>query len=55
MAGPAAREYGDNDENRANRQSLNKEIEVLARSTNAEIATREVRHFRKCAGFRTPG
>jgi methyl-accepting chemotaxis protein len=37
--GPAAREYGDNDENRANRQSLNKEIEVLARSTNAEIAT----------------
>jgi methyl-accepting chemotaxis protein len=36
--GPAAREYGDNDENRANRQSLNKEIEVLARSTNAEIA-----------------
>lgn len=37
--GPAAREYGDNDENRANRQSLNKEIEALARSTNAEIAT----------------
>lgn len=37
--GPAAREYGDNDENRANRQALNKEIEALARSTNAEIAT----------------
>jgi methyl-accepting chemotaxis protein len=37
--GPAAREYGDNDENRANRQSLNKEIEALATSTNAEIAT----------------
>jgi methyl-accepting chemotaxis protein len=33
----AAREFGDNDENRANRQSLNKEVEVLARSTNAEI------------------
>jgi methyl-accepting chemotaxis protein len=37
--GPAAREYGDNDENRANRQALNKEIEALATSTNAEIAT----------------
>ena len=37
--GPAAREYGDNDENRANRQTLNKEIEALARSTNAEITT----------------
>ncbi len=37
--GPAAREYGDNDENRANRQALNKEIEALARSTNAEITT----------------
>ena len=33
----AARELGDNDENRANRQSLNKEVEVLARSTSAEI------------------
>jgi len=37
--GPAAREFGDNDENRANRQSLNKEVDVLARSTNAEITT----------------
>jgi methyl-accepting chemotaxis protein len=37
--GPAAREFGDNDDNRANRQSLNKEIEVLARSTNAEITS----------------
>jgi methyl-accepting chemotaxis protein len=37
--GPAAREYGDNDENRTNRQSLNKEIEALAKSTNAEIAS----------------
>jgi methyl-accepting chemotaxis protein len=35
----AARELGDNDENRANRQSLNKEVEVLARSTSAEITT----------------
>lgn len=35
----AAREFGDNDENRANRQSLNKEVEVLARSTNAEITS----------------
>ena len=35
--GPAARELGDNDANRANRQSLNKEVEALARSTNAEI------------------
>jgi methyl-accepting chemotaxis protein len=33
----AARELGDNDENRANRQNLNKEVEVLARSTSAEI------------------
>src|SRR6476469_6495157 len=33
----AARELGDNDENRANRQSLNKEVEVLAKSTSAEI------------------
>jgi methyl-accepting chemotaxis protein len=37
--GPAAREFGDNDDNRANRQSLNKEVEVLARSTNAEITS----------------
>ena len=35
----AAREFGDNDDNRANRQSLNKEVEVLARSTNAEITS----------------
>jgi len=34
---PSAREFGDNDENRANRQSLNKEVEVLAKSTSAEI------------------
>ncbi len=33
----AAREFGDNDANRANRQSLNKEIQTLAESTNAEI------------------
>jgi methyl-accepting chemotaxis protein len=33
----AARELGDNDENRVNRQSLNKEVEVLAKSTSAEI------------------
>src|ERR1700756_4849651 len=37
--GPAAREFGDNDENRANRQSLNKEIDSLAKSTNSEIVT----------------
>src|ERR1700712_2320706 len=37
--GPAARLLGDNDANRTNRQSLNQEIEVLARSTNAEITT----------------
>jgi methyl-accepting chemotaxis protein len=37
--GPAARELGDNDANRTNRQSLNQEVEVLARSTNAEITS----------------
>jgi methyl-accepting chemotaxis protein len=37
--GAAARELGDNDANRTNRQSLNKEVEVLARSTNAEITS----------------
>src|SRR5260221_7739668 len=35
--GPAAREYGDNDLNRANRQSLNKEIQNLAEANNAEL------------------
>jgi methyl-accepting chemotaxis protein len=35
--GPAAREYGDNDLNRANRQSLNKEIQSLAEANNAEL------------------
>src|SRR5665213_2702157 len=35
---PPARLYGDNDANRANRQSLNKEIDILSKSTNAEIS-----------------
>jgi methyl-accepting chemotaxis protein len=35
---PKAREYGDNDANRANRQALNKEIDGLALANNEEIA-----------------
>src|ERR1051326_8381697 len=34
---PKAREYGDNDTNRANRQALNKEIDGLALANNEEI------------------
>jgi methyl-accepting chemotaxis protein len=37
IGGPAAREYGDNDLNRENRQSLNKEIQSLAQANNAEV------------------
>ncbi len=50
----AAREFGDNDDNRANRQSLNKEVEVLARSTNAEITSlkNELDQFYRSKFFR---
>lgn len=36
--GSAAREFGDNEENRTVRQSLNKEIEALSRSTSDEVS-----------------
>ncbi len=38
VGNPTAREYGDNDANRANRSALNKEIETLADLNNKVIA-----------------
>ena len=35
----AAREWGDNDANRANREALNREIDALAKANYAELAT----------------
>jgi methyl-accepting chemotaxis protein len=38
ISGAAAREFGDNDENRTNRQNLNREIDLLTKATNLEIS-----------------
>ena len=38
IGGPAAREFGDNDQNRSNRQALNREVTELADRNNQEIA-----------------
>ncbi len=38
IGGPAAREYGDNDANRSNRQALNSEIQKLADENNKLIS-----------------
>jgi methyl-accepting chemotaxis protein len=37
VGNPTAREYGDNDANRKNRQELNRDIQTLAESNNQEI------------------